>query len=516
MQGREIKQILALLLVTVLMLSGCSSGSRHGTGENGNAGSSVILATSGEPYHFYALSEQGCAGDDNLVLSNVYDCLTFLEADGSISPGLAESWSVSEDGLCYTFNLRKGVKFHNGYDFSARDVKFTFDKGAVGPLGSALFVNFKSCEIVDDYTVNIYLKAPYAGFLYGVASRLGGICSKAYYDEVGDAGYLKAPVGTGPYKFVEARSGEKIVLEANADYWRGKPSIQEVTIQIVPDVSTQLIGLECGDYDVVRNPSIDSCVRLNGNSELAWNYTDSTGRITLYLATWGAHIGSDKNFRKAVQYGINKDEINVGTNSGYATILDIDMCPMYEGYPTEGIETVAFNPKRAREYLAASSYNGQVFKILCQSGTTFEIAAKILQSQLMDIGITAEVIAVDNTTYTEMELSGNFDAVIREQLSSMVDADGASTYFNTTPGFAYTRNCMYPLAKEIYPLFERGREVQGEERTPYYTKACNIITEEAYLVPLYNGIITVAYNAGLQGVQAHCLGTYNFFYWSWK
>ena len=98
----------------------------------------------------------------------------------------------------------------------------------------------------------------------------------------------------------------------------------------------------------------------------------------------------------------------------------------------------------------------------------------------------------------------------------MVDADGASTYFNTTPGFAYTRNCMYPLADEIYPLFVKGREVQGEERIPYYTQACNIITEEAYLVPLYNGIITVAYNAGLQGVEAHCLGTYNFFHWSWK
>ena len=263
MEVKQIKRILALLLAAVLTLAltGCDSGSR-----DDEDGSSVILATSGEPYHFYALSDEGCAGDDNLVLSNVYDCLTFLEADGSISPGLAESWSLSEDGLCYTFYLREGVKFHNGYDFTAEDVKFTFDKGAAGPLGSALFVNFKSCEIVDDYTVNIYLSAPYAGFLFGVASRLGGICSKAYYDEVGDAGYLDAPVGTGPYKFVEARSGEKIVLEANEDYWRGAPAIDRVTIQIVPDVSTQLIGLECGDYDAVRNPSIDSCVRLDGNS----------------------------------------------------------------------------------------------------------------------------------------------------------------------------------------------------------------------------------------------------------
>ena len=97
----------------------------------------------------------------------------------------------------------------------------------------------------------------------------------------------------------------------------------------------------------------------------------------------------------------------------------------------------------------------------------------------------------------------------------MVYADGASSYFNTKEGFAYTMNCKYPTAEEIYPLFEKGREVQGEDRIPYYTEACNMITEEAYLVPLYNGIITVAFNSELQGVEAHCLGTYNFYYWHW-
>ena len=179
MKHRRMQRALTLLLAAALLaLSGCASTQEQRRGTDGGE-TSVILATSGEPFRFYALSDEGCAGDDNLVLSNVYDCLTFLEADGSISPGLAESWELSEDGLCYTFHLRKGVKFQNGYDFSAEDVKFTFDKGAAGPLGSALFVNYKSCEIVDDYTVKIYLTSPYAGFLYGVASRLGGICSTA-------------------------------------------------------------------------------------------------------------------------------------------------------------------------------------------------------------------------------------------------------------------------------------------------------------------------------------------------
>ena len=322
----RISRILCFLLAAALLLglSGCASGQEDRKGRDGGP-SSVILATSGEPYRFYALSDEGCAGDDNLVLSNVYDCLTFLEADGSISPGLAERWEISDDGLCYTFYLRRGVKFHNGTELTARDVKFTYDKGAAGPLGSGLFINFESCEIVDDYTVEIRLTAPYAGFLYGVASRLGGICSLDYYNEVGDEGYLEAPIGTGPYMLTEAITGEKIVLTAFEDYWRGTPAIDEVTIAIVPNVSTQIIGLENGDYDAVRNPPIDACTHLDGNPDISWDYTDSTGRITLYLAAWGGRIGEDLNFRRAIQCGIDKQEVSIATSNGYATILDIDM-----------------------------------------------------------------------------------------------------------------------------------------------------------------------------------------------
>ena len=233
------------------------------------------------------------------------------------------------------------------------------------------------------------------------------------------------------------------------------------------------------------------------------------------VAAWGGRLGEDLNFRRAIQCGIDKQEVNIATSSGYATILDIDMCPMYGGYPTEGIVTVDYDPEQAREYLEASGYAGENFDILVKSGTGEETAAKVIQSQLIELGINCSVTAVDNTTYSELQYSGTFDSIIREQLSSMVDADGASTYFNTTPGYAYTKNCKYPLAETIYPLFVKGREVQGDEREPYYVEACNLITEQAYLVPLYNGLIAVAYSSGLQGVEAHCLGTYNFYHWSW-
>ena len=147
------KKIAVLLLVALMMFSVCAV---PAAAEKDTA----ILATSEEPYRFLAQSKQSCSGADHLVLSNVYDCLLRLEADGSLTPALAESYEVSDDGLEYTFHLRKGVKFHNGVEMTAEDVKFTFDYGFEGPIGTALFVNFKECEIIDDYTVKVTLTTP--------------------------------------------------------------------------------------------------------------------------------------------------------------------------------------------------------------------------------------------------------------------------------------------------------------------------------------------------------------------
>ena len=166
------KKILVVLLLLTAMVSVFAQGSSEQKATV--AKDSVTLVISGNPYRFYALSAKGCGGDDNLVLANVYDCLLCLEPDGTLSPALAESYDLSADGLTYTFHLRKGVKFHDGSEMTAEDVKFTMDKGAAGPLGAALFINFDHCDIIDDYTVAVTLTSPFAAFPYGIASRLGG------------------------------------------------------------------------------------------------------------------------------------------------------------------------------------------------------------------------------------------------------------------------------------------------------------------------------------------------------
>ena len=224
-------------------------------------------------------------------------------------------------------------------------------------------------------------------------------------------------------------------------------------------------------------------------------------------------ITTDINFRKAVQAAIDKEEVNIAVNNGAAVLIDVDLCPMYTGHPTSGLHIVEKNVEKAKEYPAASNYNNEEFGILVQAGTNNETAAKVIQAQLMAIGINCKVDAVDNTTLRSRDSSRDFDAYLCDNLSSIPDADAIAGFFKPT---RFVESVSYPRAPEIYALSQKGCSAQGDDRLPYYTEICNIITDEAYMVPLYNGITTIAYNANLDGVGAHCLNYYLFRYWNWK
>src|SRR5882724_7274859 len=181
-----------------------------------------------------------------MVLYAVHDAMVKPMPGNSMAPSLAESWTVSKDGLAYEFVLRKGVVFHNGDPFTAEDVKFSFERyrGAAAKLFKD---KVAAVEVVDPYRVRFRLKEPWPDFMtfYGTpASGAGWIVPKKYVEKVGDEGFKKAPIGAGPYKLTSFNPGIEIVLDAHDRYWRKTPAVKRLVWRTVTEDLTRLAVLK--------------------------------------------------------------------------------------------------------------------------------------------------------------------------------------------------------------------------------------------------------------------------------
>lgn len=530
------KALVGLLIGMSLVLSACGSGTGQGEGgAGGPAGgsqseqtggsqsvstssgkTSVVVACSAEPDYFYPHSSETTTSMDEVpILQNVYETLVKMEADGSYSPLLAEDWEISDDGTEYTFHLRDDVYFHDGNQMTAEDVAVSIN---LAPSHSAYFVNFVSCDVVDEKTVKVVLSAPYAPFMNVICSRDGIIIEKAYLDQVGENGYSDNPVGTGPYKFVERVSGDHISLTVNENYWGGEPPIKEVLYKIITDTNSQMVALENGDIDVLIQANISSLVKLDSD-QVKWDKCDASS-IMAILLNCKQGPAADINFRKALQCGINKEEVNIGVYEGTATVGDIPIAPKFTACPEPGTyDTVAFDADKAKEYLAASGYNGEEFEIITVAGSRHEMAAQVVQGQLINLGINCVVTAVDASSYFAKSKAGDFDASMRAGGISILDADGLNSTYNADFTMNVSKNADTGLWNDdlIAAIIEGRSTVDETARKEAYVKACNLITENVYSVTLYYDVNAVAYNADIQGVVPNQLtGLYYFNDWSWK
>lgn len=502
------KRIFAIALSLCLLL-----GMMIGTAQASEAKDSVTIITAAEPVHFDMVGDTS-SQTDCIVLNNIYDGLIRLTPQSTYEPLLATEWTMAEDGLSYTFKLRDDVYFHNGYKMTAEDVKFSLEGVNARNEGSSLFANFTDAEVIDEYTIKLNLSAPYAAFLTGIASRDGYVQSKKLYEEIGHDGYAANPVGTGAYKFVSRVSGDTITLVANEDYFGGAPTIKNVYIKTISEANTQMITLESGEGDVLLSPALANITRITEGSNITWKYTDSASRTTLNLNCMDGNPASDANFRKALQVAINKEDVLVGAVEGYGSIIDIDMSPSYTGRPDDYVAPPAYDVEAAKAYLAQSNYKGEEFQIICLSGTPAELAAQIVQSQLIEVGINCTVGAYDSSTFMNLWTTGVNGGVIRSIQCSVVDAEALYTIFRKDGG-AIPNN--YPQIERIDELLRAGRaQANGPERLAMYREVCDIITTEALQVPLFSDINSVAFNKALNGIEPHPVNIYRICDWSWQ
>jgi peptide/nickel transport system substrate-binding protein len=187
-----------------------------------------------------------------MILYALHDAMVKPMPGQAQAPSLAESWSVSRDGLAYEFVLRKNARFHDGSPVTSEDVKFSFERYR-GTASKAFKERVAAVETPDPGRVRFRLKQPWPDFLtfYSSATGAGWIVPKKYVERVTDAGFQKAPIGAGPYRFVSSTPGVEMVFEAFEQYWRKPPSIKRLVFRVIPDEATRLAALKRGEVDIV-------------------------------------------------------------------------------------------------------------------------------------------------------------------------------------------------------------------------------------------------------------------------
>jgi peptide/nickel transport system substrate-binding protein len=258
------------------------------------------------------------------VLYAVHDALIKPMPGNSMAPSLAESWSVSADGLTYDFVLRPGVRFHNGEPVTADDVKFSFERYR-GVSSKLLKERVRQVQVVDPLRVRFQLKDPWPDFLVFYATPATGaawIVPRKYVEKVGDEGFKKAPIGAGPYRFVSFTPGVELVLEANEHYWRKQPSVKRLVIKVIPDETTRLAMLKRGEADLAytfRGPVAEELRRSPGLG-LKPSLFNATFWV-IFTEQWDPKSPwADRRVRLAANHAIDRQAINQSLTLGFSRI----------------------------------------------------------------------------------------------------------------------------------------------------------------------------------------------------
>jgi peptide/nickel transport system substrate-binding protein len=512
----------------MLALAGCSKG----PGKNipfdptkPQYGDYYIAASIGDASYLNpVLATDSASGQINGL---IYNGLVKYDKNIKIVGDLATGWDVAQDGMTITFHLRKNVKWHDGYPFTAEDVKFTYEKlidPTVKTPYSGDFTLIKKLTTPDPYTVMVVYKQPFSPALESWGM---GIIPKHIFEK-GDFDTNPAnrnPVGTGPFRFVEWKTDEKIVLEANPLYFEGKPYINRYIFRIIPDQSVEFLEL--------RNESIDES-SLTPDQWKAYNEFFREYNKFRYPSFSYTYMGfnlkkelfSDKRVRRAIASAINKDAIINGVLLGMGKAATGPF-PPDSWACNRDVRDVKYDPASALASLKALGWKTGESGYLEKDGKTFEFAiitnqgnklrslsAEIIQSQLKKIGVKMNIRIIEWSAFIHNFIDKkDFDAVILGWSVSR-DPDQYSIWSSKQSGEGQYNFISYSNP-EVDRLLDAGRKsFDIEKRKSVYNRIHAILADDLPYIFLYYPDALVAVHKRFVGPEVSPIGLgWNFYKW---
>ena len=488
---------------------------------------SLTSASSADAKRLLPLFASDSASAD--ISGRIFNGLTKYDKNLNIVGDLAEIWSISKDGKELLFYLKKGIKWHDGNEFTADDVIFTY-KTVTDPKNptpySGNYGPVKEVKAIDRYTIRVIYERPFAPALESWGM---GILPKHLLEgkELFNSPLNRNPVGTGPYKFKEWLTGQRIILEKNEDYFEGIPFFEKIISRIIPDPSTMFLELRFGGIDFM------------GLTPVQYKYYSGKVDFRKYFNVYRypsfgyTYIGynlknplfADKKVRHALAHAINKKEIIEGVLLGYGVSSTGPFPPASWAF-NPNVKDFEYDPEKAKKILHKLGWIVDTDGILTKDGKKFSFtllvnqgnearlkAAQIIKEQLKKIGISLNIRVLEWQSFLELVTKRQFQAVLLGwSLSRDPDLYDIFHSSKTRPG---EFNFVSYSNKEVDRLIEIAREIPDrEKRKKLYWQIHALITEDQPYTFLYVPDVIIAVNKRIKGIEPAPAGIWhNYIYW---
>ncbi|MGB7319588.1 MAG: ABC transporter substrate-binding protein [Planktotalea sp.] len=383
------------------LLLGASAAAMLATGAF--AKSDITVALQLEPPHLDPTSAAAGA-IDSVLYSNVFEGLTRFMADGSVVPGLAQSWDISDDGLTYTFKLRSGVTFHDGTTMDAEDVKFSLDRARAEDSTNAqkaLYAGITDVSVVDPMTVKLTLAEANGSMLFNLAWGDAVIVAPESIENI-----KQMPIGTGAFKFVNWVQGDKIELARNDAYWGTAPALENATFKFISDPTAAFAAVMAQDVDVFAGfPAPENLPQFEADPRFQVLVGSSEGETILSTNNKMPPFDNVK-VREALAHAIDRQAIIDGAMFGYGTPIGTHFAPHNPDY-VDLTAMSAYDPAKSKALLAeAGMPDGFETTLHLPPPSYARRGGEIIAAQLADVGIKAEIINVEWAQWLETVFRG--------------------------------------------------------------------------------------------------------------
>lgn len=497
---KNFNRAMSLVLAAAMALSLAACGGKQGNNgaDSGTADGYKTTLTWAQGADVTSLDpHQGKETPAVQVNTQIFDTLVTVDPEtNEVVPQIAESWEQTDDQT-YVFKIREGIKFHDGSDLTAEDVKFSLDR-ARNSAAVSYIVNFiEEVTVDDDHTVTVKTTASYAPTLRNLAIPFAAIVPKAVV-EADENAFILNPVGSGPYKFVEWNQGDHVTLKAFDDYYAGKPETENLIMKVIPETSQRTIALETGEVDLAYDLAVNDIPKVNSDDKLTVYEIPS-------LTCWYVSMNMNKKpfdnpkVREAMSMAIDRQTIIDTINAGSGQTADSIIAPAVFGYYSTGVKE--YNPTKAKELLAEAGYpNGFSTTLWVNDNQSRIEMCQAMQAMLLEVGVQCNLEVLEFGSFISRTTAGDHDLAYFGWTTSSGDADYSyySLEHSTQQGAAGNRSFL--ADPDVDKLIEEARSnTNEEERKELYKELAIKLDEINNNIPVYYSSINVGANKKVEG-----------------